>query len=339
MVLVRPRAWWYSKVPLSVTLLLLLLDGHRLSGDAVAMLLSVVLTVSAMANYGYAINDLFDMQEDARIARVNAATTHGRRHVAAIAVGSGLAVTVLGTVAAGAVGAALSLVILCLPLAYSVPPIRLKERTWLGAVADGLAAHVYPAVLALLAWGEWIQSPLASGLIACVIIWSAAAGLRGILTHQIHSVDADRRAGLVTLASGRGVAPLEALTLGVILPIELIAFGGALVLADTGPVLWAILAVYIAYEAFKTLNGGFTVTVLRPEGQRYVPFIEESFYKAWGPLALAADAARIDLLYLLLVPAYALAFRLHMLIEWRRLALVAGALRSMGPAARSSGGS
>src|ERR1700736_6676018 len=74
-VLVRPRDWWYSKVPLSVMLVLLLLDGRPPSVDALAVLVMVALTVCAAGNYGYALNELFDVEEDARLGRLNAAAT------------------------------------------------------------------------------------------------------------------------------------------------------------------------------------------------------------------------------------------------------------------------
>jgi hypothetical protein len=57
---------------------------------------------------------------------------------------------------------------------------------------------------------------------------------------------------------------------------------------------------------------------------------------------LALDAARTDLAYLLVIPAYALAFRAHMQIEWARLRAMSGALavkRSKASAIRSSEGS
>ncbi len=240
-------------------------------------------------------------------------------------------------IAAGRVGALVTALELCLPLIYSVPPMRLKERGWLGAASDGLAAHVYPAVLALLAVGEWNVRSVAPALAVCIIAWAAAAGLRGILSHQLQSADGDRRAGLTTVVHDLGAARLETFTIGVVLPVEAAAFGAALVLADTGPLLWGVVVVYLAYEAFKTAHGGFTVTTFRPQGQRYLPLVEESFYKAWGPLALACDAARHDIRWLLVVPAYALAFHLHMLIEWRRLAAVRDAVTSRALAVRSSG--
>lgn len=327
MILVRPRAWWFNKVPLSVTLVLLLLDGQPFSVGALAVLVLVALTVCAVGNYGYALNELFDVEEDARLGRANAAASAGPRRMWGITGLSALCAAVFAGAVAGAPGAIVTALELCLPLAYSVPPLRIKERKWLGVCADGLAAHVYPAVLALLAVTHWTLRPVTLVLAVCVVLWSVAAGLRGILSHQLHTAEQDRGAGLITVVHDFGNARVERFIIAVLLPLEVGAFGGALIACNTGPVLWLLVASYVLYEIFKTASGRFRVTAFRAEGQRYVPFVEESFYKAWGPLVLALDAARIDLLYLLVIPVYALFFRPHLRIELHRFRSVVAALR------------
>lgn len=325
--LVRPRAWWFNKVPLSVTLVLLLLDGRRLSPAAVAVLALVVLTVCAAANYGYALNELYDVEEDARSGRANAAAASGAPRTRAIVLLSGLAAELGAFAAAGTSGALITVVELALPAAYSMPPLRIKERKWLGVAADGLAAHVYPAVLALLAVSHWSVRPVVPALALPVVLWSAAAGLRGILSHQLQTAERDRGAGLATVVHDLGSARLERFIVAVLLPVEVLAFGAALVASGAGPVLWAGVALYLLYEAYKTAAGGFRVVAFRPGGQRYLPFVEERWYKAWGPLVLALDAARADPLYLLVVPAYVLLFRPHLDNERNDLRAVIEALR------------
>jgi 4-hydroxybenzoate polyprenyltransferase len=308
-------------------LVLLLLDGRPFSVGALAVLVLVALTVCAVGNYGYALNELFDVEEDARLGRVNAAASAGPRRMWGITALSALCAEAFAGAVAGVPGAILTLLELCLPLAYSVPPLRIKERKWLGVCADGLAAHVYPALLALLAVSHWTLRPVTIALAVCVALWAVAAGLRGILSHQLHTAEQDRGAGLITVVHDFGNVRVEKFIVAVLLPLEVGAFGGALLACSTGPVLWLFVAVYLLYEAFKTVSGGFRVTAFRAEGQRYLPFVEESFYKAWGPIVLALDAARADLLYLVLIPVYALLFRPHMRIELHRLRAVLAALR------------
>jgi 4-hydroxybenzoate polyprenyltransferase len=340
-VLVRWWAWWFNKVPLSVTLVLLLLDGRSFSAGALAVLALVVLTVCAVGNYGYALNDLFDVEEDRRAGRANAVAASGTRRMWTIVLASAACAEAFAAAAAGITGALITVVEIALPAAYSVPPLRIKERRWLGVAADGLAAHVYPALLALLAVAHWSLRPLTALLVVSVVVWSAAAGARGILSHQLHTADRDAAAGLRTIVHDLGAQRLERLIALVLIPLEVAGFGGALIACGGGIVLWAGVALYLLYEAYKTFSGRFRVTAFRPNGQPYVPFAEESFYKSWGPLVLALDCARADLRYLVLVAAYALLFRAHLRTEWARLGAVRKALRApraTEPDARSSEG-
>jgi 4-hydroxybenzoate polyprenyltransferase len=327
-------------VPLSVSLVLLLLDGRPLSLDALFVLAMVALTVSAVGNYGYALNDLFDIDEDARLSRSNAAAAVGARRMAGIIGASALCAAAFATAVAGATGAILTLLEFCVPLAYSVPPVRLKERKWLAVCADALAAHVYPALLALLAVAHSTLRPVTTVLAVCVVVWSAAAGLRGILSHQLHTADQDRNAGVRTVVHDFGNACIERFIVAAILPLEVAGFGGALISCSGGAVLWLFVALYLTYEIFKTISGRFRVTAFRAEGQRYLPFVEESFYKAWGPVVLSLDAGRADLAYWLVIPVYVLLFRAHLRIELHRLRSVLAALpvnRARESYARSNG--
>ena len=326
--LVRRRAWWYNKVPLSVTLVLLLLDGRPLSADALAVLVLVVLAVCAIGNYGYALNDLFDVDEDRRAGRANAAAAAGTGRTWAIVLVSALCAEAFAAAAAGVAGAWATLGAIALPAAYSVPPLRVKERRWLGVAADALAAHVWPAMLAVLAAEHRSVHPAGVALVTSLAVWSAAAGLRGILTHQVRTADRDSAAGLRTVAHDMGARRLEAWIVAALVPLELVGFGVALVACGGGPVLWTGVALYLAYEAYKTLRAGvFPVAIFQERGQPYVPFVEESFYKAWGPVVLALDCARTDPRYLLLVPLYALLFVPHVRAERQRFAAIAGSLR------------
>src|SRR5438270_1940473 len=328
--LVRPSAWWFNKVPLSVTLVLLLLDGNGLTVRGIAALTLVVLTVCAVGNYGYALNDLYDVDEDFRAQRPNASAVLGRRRMGFVIAGSAILAELFATLTSGLPGAALTAVELGLPLAYSVPPLRIKDRKWLGIASDALAAHVYPAALALLSVSHLGLRPISVVLVGCVLGWSGAVGIRGILSHQLHTAERDRRAGLVTVVHDLGHPPLERLIVFALLPIEAAAFIGTVLCCDSGPIVWGFGVLYLLCEAFRTLDGRFTVTALRPQGQSYLPLVEESFYKAWGPVAIALDAARIDPMYLLMMPIYFSLFRPHMSAEMARLRVIVRAFT--GPA-------
>jgi hypothetical protein len=220
--------------------------------------------------------------------------------------------------AAGARGAVFTAIELCLPPAYSVPPLRVKQRAWFGVAADALAAHVYPALLALVAVAQWSLRPVTPALAVVVVVWAAAAGLRGILSHQLSTAEEDRRAGLRTVVHHLGNQRLERFVVAVLLPIEVGTFGAALLLCNGGPVLWTFVGLYLIYEAFKTRSGRFSVRAFRPGGQTYVPFVEE-LLQSLGADRPRLGRRRIDPLYLVLIPAYAVLFRPHVEDEVQRL--------------------
>ncbi len=335
-VLVRWRAWWYNKLPLSVTAVLLLLDGRTLSAAAIAVLVLVMLSVCAVGNYGYAINELFDVEEDRRAGRANAAQAGGTGRTCAIVIVSAACAEVLAAAAAGIAGVLATLGAIALPAAYSIPPLRVKERRWLGIAADALAAHVWPAMLAVLAAAHWSVHPAGALLVTSLALWSLAAGVRGILTHQLRTADRDAAAGLRTVVHDFGPRRVErAIVLG-LLPLEVAGFGGVLVACDRGPILWAGVALYLAYEAYKTVRGGFRTAMFRADGQRYVPFVEESFYKAWGPIVIALDCARVDLRYLVVLLMIVLLFRPHVRAERDRFAAIVDSLRGQHERASAS---
>src|SRR6202040_1153478 len=129
---------------LSILLVLLLIDGEPLTYPTVMAVAAVVAIVCCVANYGYALNELFDIDEDRRGGRANVAGTAGRPRMWSISVASGAGALLLAVLLGGFACGALTAVELLLPLAYSIPPLRVKERGWLGVSADAAAAHLYP---------------------------------------------------------------------------------------------------------------------------------------------------------------------------------------------------
>ena len=324
--LARPWAWWLFKVPLSITLVLLLVDGGPLGLPQAASMVLVVLIVCAIGNYGYALNDLFDMEEDRKTGRPNFAASMGRSRAVPVIAASALLALGLAWIAAGPAGLGLTVAELMLPLAYSVPPIRIKERKWLGVASDGLAAHVYPAALALMTVAHLDAAHPSKLVVGCVLAWSAAAGLRGILSHQLRSADLDAKGGLRTVVHDIGRKRLERFLVFGLMPIEAAGFIGAVAGSRSGPVLWAFGGLYLACEAYRTLDRRFVVRELNGDGQRYLPLLEEAFYKAWGPIVIGLDAARVDVRFLIAPLLYALLFSFHLKIEARRLRDIGAAL-------------
>lgn len=306
-VLVRPNAWWFSKVPLSI-LLFLLLAGESSLSATILPLAGLVATVCCVGNYGFAINDLFDQEEDRIAGKANAATTHGARTIWASAIVSAILAVVVAAVSAGLAGGLLTVAAMLLPLIYSVPPLRVKERGWFGVLADALAAHLFPALLAMLIVSRHALQDLTIPLLIAITAWSLVTGLRNILAHQLKTAERDRVAGLTTLAHTRGHWRLVQVVGYVIVPVEYLAF--ATIIYLTGPTAFILLvaAVFVSYELLKYYQNIISIDVFKEKSRHFIPFMDEGAYRVWGPIALTIDAAFSDPSYYALALLYIFLF-------------------------------
>ena len=327
LLLVRRREWWRAKVPLSILLLFLLIDGQPLTLAAVVALLGLVATVCCAANYGYALNELFDRQEDRRSGQDNVTNTTSGRGIWSIIILSATGALGFAAVSAGLLGTVLTGGVLLLPLAYSVPPLRLKARGWFGIIADALAAHVYPALLALAIVSFHDIRSISLVLVLTVGLWSLATGLRGIISHQLTTEARDLRAGLTTVVHRLGHGRIMSFVVFAILPIEIISFSAVLLQSLTHVSFFLIVGIFAVWEFLKFSLNALPQKIFTPKGCRYIPFVDDTFYKVWGPLALLVDAAFTDVRYLLLAPVFVFLFRPRINRELKQIRATAETLQ------------
>lgn len=314
--LIRPSAWWFNKIPLSITTAFLLFEGKPFTPVSLFALTAIIATVSAVANFGYALNELFDQEEDFRAGRENAATTRTNGEMWAIISGSAISAVAIAILSGGSSAAITVGIVLLLPIAYSVPPARVKERGWLGIYADALAAHVFPAILAIIIINR-LNPPLPSvPILAMLLFWAFAAGLRGILSHQLHSDTRDRSAGLTTVVYVYGQEQISQLVLSTILPFETIVFFGLIFSMPGLPITKVAAALFIVIEAIKFQKGRQPLYRFVTGWNGYIPFADEGFYKVWGPLALGMDLAVSEPLCILLLLFFIVIFADRIQTEW-----------------------
>ncbi|HOG47403.1 MAG TPA: UbiA family prenyltransferase, partial [Anaerolineae bacterium] len=229
--LFRTSEWYDTKLPL---LLLVayqsLLAGHSGAVGA-GMLARAALYGAALLAFGYLINDLADTAVD-RMAGKRRAMDGIARWLAWLICGIVAAVAALALRPSW--GRPLVLILLALSLglaaAYSLPPLRLKERGWLGLLTAAAAQRTVPgltvaAFLGHLDWG---------------IAWMGAIfllmGLRYILLHQIMDAEHDRCARVRTYALAVGSVARLAATLNRIYLLELAALAALPFIL--GPACW-----------------------------------------------------------------------------------------------------
>jgi hypothetical protein len=252
-------------------------------------LTSLLIIISLVANFGYVLNELSDVDEDARVKRLNITAFAGAARLWTIAV-----ICVVGSLSLawywiGWTGLILTAGVLLFPIAYSVRPVRLKERKWFGILADTCAAHVYPVLLCVMV-GSQTQEQISGTLFVVLLLWSFMLGLRGILVHQLVDEELDRAGGLRTVIHDHGRNAVIGLVKYLVAPIEIFCLLITVLLSCAGPVFYILSCIYIAYEISKIWAGWHLVLFSRTEAP-YVPFLNNGFYEVWGPIAASFDAA------------------------------------------------
>jgi|SRR5947209_997468 len=257
---IRADAWWEHK--LSPMLGTGYMTAFFLGAPVLDVWPALLLTLAAgtaAAAYVSVINDLTDIDDDHVAGKRNRLAGRSRLRRAA-AVAAWLAVGAAAAVAWGHDPLALGLYAgtwLAFSL-YSIPPVRLKSRGVLGAVADGAGAHLFPQLLVVVVVFHRRGVPLDAAWIGTVAAWAIAHGLRGALWHQLGDAAADERAGVRTF--GR-VHPRRAQWLSrLAFAVELSAF--VVLLWRSGNALaLALVPVYVALETLRSQLWGVTLVI------------------------------------------------------------------------------
>jgi 4-hydroxybenzoate polyprenyltransferase len=298
----RFKAWWYAKIPLPVAVSYLVAADAGLSvHQTLERTAGIILTLCCIFAYGYVLNDLLDIEEDKLAGKNNRMAGRGTAArvawvISPILVFCYLAWKVVGSTSAVLIAGTDFLVVTL----YSLPPIRLKGRGAAGAIADGLGAHVLPALFVFPATigSMTIPSFRTGALLILALAWATCLGFRGIMLHQIADYEYDRTAGVATLAHQFPREELKKLVLRLIFPLEVGAFVSMnLLFAWQAPLCLIALVAYAALESLKH-RMDWKLTAFRPEtpySEPYIPFFNNQFYETWWPLSLAAGYAHIGL--------------------------------------------
>lgn len=295
--IVRAQDWWHYKIPP-----LLAVATAGLLGFGVPSLLERVafglLTVLAIAAYGFVLNDLTDIEADRASGQPNRMAPLGPTG-RAVAVGIPLLLAAaLAWQGGGPVMRVLIALNLLVPTLYSVPPFRLKGRGLWGALADAIGVHALP--MALVGWtitrDDFGSDPHARAFLYAALAWTFLAGFRNIIVHQARGLHGDRIAQVRTFVASIGAPAARRLVWHWVFPAELVALVALLVLiVPTAPVLLPLLVLYLALE-FRAMRLGWTLAVFESptrSTERYRPIVNNALYEVWLPLGLALQLALV----------------------------------------------
>ncbi len=283
---------WRFKAPFLISIpYFLLFTGGAPFAQSVTAIVCALLTIWGIAGLGYLSNDMFDREADREAGRRNGAAELSPGRLAltfALLLAAGLGPWVL-YFPVDAVSASLLAAEAALLLAYSAPPVRLKDKGWMGAAADALYAHVTPALLAAYTFHALTGRVYGDfGAFAAALAgWQFFQGLRNILTHQLSDADNDRASGSATFVTRHGERATDRWLETAVVPLELLGFAlFTATAARSMPILaagWPLYAVVTAgifrFNYKQPLRGPLT--------DRLDRFLNE-YYLRWMPLVVLA---------------------------------------------------
>jgi 4-hydroxybenzoate polyprenyltransferase len=300
--LARWRDWSTSKLPYLAATAFLLAGRDATALETVAM----VATIIGAASFGYCVNDVADRSSDARAGKPNRAAQVPTAKWAALMLLSAAGSIALSFIwAADVAGPILVITSLISAAAYSLPPVRLKERGIAGILAGAASQWVLPALaMASQQPGGWMR-PRAWA----VAVLGLAIGMRWMAVHQMQDAIYDRRADVATFASQGGQVDRVLLATFccelLLLPITLTTYAAGVA-----------LALLVLHEiVVQRLRPPLSV---RLSGYDDAPLSE--YYFLLLPVALAVERSLRAPAYLLLAGALFLIGSCYigkMIAEWR----------------------
>ncbi len=180
---------------------------------------------------------------------------------------------------------------------YSARPFRLKVRGAWGVLADASGAHLFPTLFAVFLLYHWTRSEHTAAWVLLIALWSFAAGVRGILWHQLEDAVSDRKIGLRTFVCLHGTKAAERLALLALL-LESAAFMAMLWLTRNA-LASLFLVLYGVFALIRWRLLGIRLTVVKPGPSSRMAMAE--YYIVLYPVAYLLTASWQEPLALLLL--------------------------------------
>lgn len=286
---VRSNEWLESKAAVvlgfaDLTLLVTLAEPAWSTSRIVVSFVLFTIALLGLAGLGYVVNDLADESSDRRAGVTRPVTDLDRRQrvvLLTVLVIMAFGPWVVLDVSAGPL-VLLGLQVVLL-LAYSLPPVRLKERGTVALLADMAFGYVVPVALTLSTFSRAGDTSLPLVLSIASHSWAAATGLHLIALHQYRDRANDEAAGIRTWATIRGESS-TARWVGILQVIEILTFVGLVVVvgSEVVPELPLVLGLALAWQLAQQLALSAT-----EQPARWSNVVIGQLATFWFPLTLA----------------------------------------------------
>ena len=289
----RAGHWWRFKIPPTLAAVLGFWVLSDLSpGAGLLLSLAAAFTACCAAAFGHAVNEYADIRQDALAGRANTMAPLGPvARFLSPAVPLLAAFSLAWALSCGPVALAILALEFFLAAAYSLPPLRAKERGGWGILAEGAATMAVPSLFAAsLFFHQASPAPRAVLFAGAWAVLALALGIKGILWHQDLDREQDQAAGVRTFGASHDHEEIRFLLVRRCYPVEMAALVLVVgILLPTAPLVAVFFVLHGLMEAGKWAIG-WRVAVGTGQ-ERYLPFINNFFYELPLPFALALTLA------------------------------------------------
>ena len=279
---IRWKEWATSKIPFFFACMYYAaLSRPAIETGAILEMLGLLLILCLYAAFGYSLNGIVDRAKDRAAGKRDKLGEMPERRILMsfwLIVVTGVFVPLL--IYSDRPDALLVLgFAYTVAIAYSAPPIRLKERGIAGIICAAAAQRTIPVIFIFVAMSLWDWTAFWFCALSTVI------GLRYIVIHQIFDEDGDNRTGVETSATIHGSTVLSRTLKTAIFPAECVMLLVAVVsIATSHMAVAAMTAVYFAWLLLQYLTLGNDEDYRRFSIDSY--YVLEEFYNFYLPLTL-----------------------------------------------------
>lgn len=226
---IRDRLWGNAQYKFSIifcSLYTVIFYGKTFSTSILWYILISILLSIGIAGIGYALNDLYDYKDDVINKKQNIFLYFNTlQSILLVVVFTILSIFPWFILPFNRYSFILLMIEFLLFLLYALPPIRLKERGFIGVLTDALYAQVVPCLLAVYTY-SMIAKGVTLNLLILIpfLLWLLFSGCRNIIHHQIEDFANDKNTNTNTFATRYGISMAQKIVLYVIAPVEVIAF-------------------------------------------------------------------------------------------------------------------
>jgi 4-hydroxybenzoate polyprenyltransferase len=203
------------------------------------------------ASYGYVINSYFDRIPDEQLNKYPDVRHFTKTRHFMILVVLGLLTFLMPFYYRNLIIVALGLTIFFLITFYSAPPIRFKERSFLGPLSEAFSEKPLPFLFFTF------LIPSDAILTLFLFIWLCLIGLHSIIGHQLLDYENDLKTGIKTMPQTMGFFISYKITLVMVCISFLYIF--------TAPLIFGLvngLALALTLSVFSATTIGYTISAL-----------------------------------------------------------------------------